>query len=272
LAKINASYKIYYNSIASRFNIPGGNSSELEAFSADAEVFEHLFGLYGSMYFLGGSLGITAAYMGNLSVFLSEYYSSSVTGMVETAIPVTLKNGIGLNAMWNTPAGITFRTENSVSFWQDKDYDIFGTGLKWNLNLEDKKTADDFALVDHIVLMNGLGMSYPFTNNLRGNIFLENIYKRWYAHGRMRGIIREYAVMENTARVELGLTYNFNPNALVFAKLDVSYMTTSRSLDINAASLNFFVDKYQGKKPDPVATTDTVLTVRIPIGVTLKIQ
>jgi len=35
---------------------------------------------------------------------------------------------------------------------------------------------------------------------------------------------------------------------------------------------NYFLPTLNNIKPDPVATEDTVLTVRIPIGFTLKIQ
>jgi len=269
LGKANVSYMINYNSIANSFDVPGGDDSELRALKADAEVFEHTFGLYGSLNFLDNGLGLTIGYLGDATMYLSEFYDSGASKMVETGVPLVYKHGIALNVRWKSPFGMTLRTENIATFWQDKDYEIFGK-TPWNFNTTAKTLSDSYALIDHIVLRNGLWADYFFIEDkLNGSVFLQNTFKQWHGSDKNK---RDYLLSENTARVEFGLNYRINPNARVFIKLDISYLVKSQSADINELIENYFKPSYQFQPVKPVATDDTVLTVRIPIGVTLKIQ
>ena len=272
--KINASYKIYYNSIANNFRVPGGNFSDLVATKADAEVFRHVFGLYGSFYF--GDLGLTAGYLGHATVYLPEYFStqSSIRNMVKTAMPVIYKNGIALNLKWKASDYMTLRMENSFTFWQDKNYDIFGiSGGDWNLNVATKEKADDYSLIDHIALRNGIGLGYFFTDRIEGKVFLQNILTCWNASGLTPADEKyTYTLAENMSRIELGLNYYFNANAVVYIKMDVSNTITDRSRDLNAATPSYFVEHVHNEKPEMVPTIDNKFVVRIPIGFTLNMR
>jgi hypothetical protein len=268
--KVNASYKIYYDSRAESFKVPGGDFSDLEPVFADAEVFQHVFGLYGSLYF--GSLGLTAGYLGHALVYLSEFHRNGE--MVETAVPLIYKNGVALNAQWKAPSGLALRTDHSVTFWRDKNYESFGKKagiINWGLEHKGGDEAN-YTFIDYFVMRNGLGAGYYFTNRMEGNVFLQNTLFQ-NSGSRMQGSdAYKYTLIEDTARIELGLSYHFNTNATVFIKLDVSDTFTSRSSSLTGTMTNFFVNSVHNEKPEPVAVTDSVLAVRIPVGITLKIK
>ena len=270
----NASYVINYRSNANAFHPPGGDSLELNPTSADAEMQNHSFGLYGSFSFEGG--GITAAYLGNMDVYLKEFFNTqaSPSRMVETAFPLVFRNGIALNAHWNVPLGFTLRTENSFTFWRDKDYSVFQTGRQWNQNLEAKEHAQDIALVNNLGLRTGFGVSYFVTESMEATLFLQNILVRASASGETPvGPNMEYLIFRNFARAEVGLTYHFNANARVFVKLDFSETRISRSSEINRATTpGWFVPSVNNRIPEPVETVDTAFVVRVPVGLVLRIR
>jgi hypothetical protein len=278
IGKINASYKISQNKIATNFNLIGGDSSELVADRADAEAYEHVYGLYGSFYF--NSLSFTLGYVGTLSVNLPEFYSraSGENKMVKTNIPIIPQNGIVFNAMWKGDQ-FTIRTDNGVTFWSDKNYEVFDVNqsVSWDYNLISEDRGKNFAFVEHFVMRNGLGLSFPFTNKLGGNIYLFNSLIQYSASGNTAGsdVARrtmEYIFWEDEVRLELGLTYTFNPNINVYIKLKVADTMVSRSLDLNQQTIGFFEDRVHFKTTEPVATMDSTFSVNIPIGISIQMR
>ena len=278
IGKVNASYKLYYFNRANNYGVPGGDSIDLVAYTADATEFRHVFGLYSSFNLLNGNLGISAGYLGNISVLLSEFSNSrSVTNMVETGVPVVLRSGPVLNASWRTPAGLTIRTDNAFTFWQDKDFEIFRINLSsqnLNYNTSPKTVADNYRLISNIALRNGIGFGYFFSDKIQGSLYIQNILLHHQVVGYTPLSDRHiYTLVDNMIRAELGLTYHFNDNAQVYIKFDVSDTITSRSMDLAAETHDLFLKTtVNHQTPVPVATTDHVFVIRIPIGITLRIR
>jgi len=273
--KVNASYKISQKQVSTKFNPKGGNSGELVADTADAEFYDHVFGLYGSIYL--NSLSFTAGYVGAMSVYLPEYYSRAVNRTVNTALPVILKNGVVFNALWKGNQ-FTFRTDNAVTFWSDKNYEVFETGqANINFNLVSEDVGKNYAFVEHIVMRNGFGLSFPFTANLGGSVYLRNSFIQYSASGNTAGsdVTRrkmEFVYWEDEVRLELGLNYSFNPNVSVYISLKVADAMTSRSMDLNQQSISFFEEKVYFKPTDPVTTLDNTFSVNIPIGISIRMS
>ena len=276
IGKINASYKIYYNSVATSFDVEGAWSSVLQPRFADAEQFRHVFGLYGSFNLLDGDLGITGAFLGNANVLVKEYYLRGVNTMVETGVPVVFRVGPAINARWATPFGLTLRTDNALTFWQDKNFDIFRMAAtdSQNFNNLPKEQADEYRLISNMALRNGIGLGYFITESIEARLYLQNILRRHEVIGYTpNDISHTYTLIDNTVRAELSLFYHFNANALVYIKLDVSDAITSRSKDLAMETRNLFLDQtVHGQLPVPVATVDHVFVIRVPIGLTLRIR
>jgi len=279
LGKINASYKIYQKQNAVSYNTKGGNSDEIVPFFADAQFFDHTFGLYGSFKF--NNFSFTAGYVGAATSYLPKFYTSAIGGAVEvdTALPFILRNGVVFNAMLKGD-GFTFRTDNGFTFWQDKNYDIFGTTQSnWDMNLVRKEIAEPYAFVNHVIMRNGFGLSFPLTGGLEGGVYLFNSFIMYSASGsttRGAGVSSsrsmEYVLWEDELRLELKLSYSFNPNASAFITLKLSDAMSSRSKDLNEQSIGFFVNKVHGNTPEPVATLDNTFAVNIPVGISLRLR
>jgi hypothetical protein len=271
--RANVSYKISQRTVADSYYMKGRDSSEVVAQRADAKVFNHEFGVYGSFY-LPGDLGLTVAYLGTADMYLKEYFNTALSKMVETGHPVVYKNGINLNARWTVNDRLSLRADNCLTFWQDKNYDLFSTNQSnWNKNLVYKEEADRFAPVDHFVLWNGLGAGYGFTDNFGGSVYVRNLLSRYSASGLTPGgNEHEYVFLRNQVLLSLGLSYSFNSRASVYVNLEFDDMITSRSRDLNFQSANYFVDKVHNHAPEAVPTLDNVFTVRVPVGITLILQ
>jgi hypothetical protein len=169
--------------------------------------------------------------------------------------------------------GLSIRTDNSLSFWRDKDYELFESGKpNWNKNTERKELAAAFALVNHFIMWNGMGAGFGITHNLMGSVYLRNLLSRYSASGNTPGGRHDYVYLRDGMYLKLGLTYRFNEKASVYVNLEFEDMITSRSLDLNSQSANFFQSRVHNAVPDPVATTDNTFVVRIPIGISLVLR
>jgi hypothetical protein len=272
LGKINASYKIYQKTTADKYDVKGGNSLEIEPFNADARYFDHQYGLYGSFNLKASNF--TAGYVGAATAYLPEFWITTEGGkMVETGVPVVLRHGAVLNALWEGNPW-TFRTDNGVTFWQDKNYNIFGM-TSWDYNQERKEVSDIYSFINHFVMRNGFGANYKVTNSLSAGVYLNNTFFLYSVSGNTPGAVskKEYALWEDQARLEFSLSYSFNPNASAYVSLKFNDSIVSRSKDLNEQTRNtMFVDKYHNEKPEPIATLDNTFSVNIPIGISLRIR
>jgi hypothetical protein len=274
LGKVNASYSLAGKIIADKYRPQ--SDGELVPRDPDSRMFDHLFGLYANLS-LSANIELTVGYNGLINSMLKEYYNAAARDMVEIGYPSVFINGVNLNARWKVDDRLIVRTDNCLTFWQDKNYDVFGSGQSnWNKNTDIKEVSDTFAAVNHFVLWNGVGVDYPITDKLLGTLYLRNLYARYSSSGWAPAQTTrqdvDYSLMRDQLHVKLRLTYRFTPQAEAYIDLIFENLTTGRSLDLNTQSLLFFQDMVHNKKPVPVATTDNDTVFRIPIGITLSLR
>ena len=278
IGKINLSYKLSQKQVAEKFVIRGGTTDDLVQNNAAARFFDHTYGLYGSFYF--NNLSFTAGYVGAATSYLSEYLRG--VEMVKTGMPFIMRNGIVFNAFWRGDS-FNFRTDNALTFWQDKDYDIFNTKQSnFNINLEPEEITRSYAAVNHFVMRNGFGLSFPITGDLNGGVYLSNSFIIYSASGntaRMPGGTQEermqsleYVLWKDDIGLSFDLGFHFNPNASASISLKLSDSIVSRSRDVNRQSVGFFVSRVHYEAPEPVATLDNIFTVRIPMTINLSMR
>jgi hypothetical protein len=275
--KVNGSYIIEERMIGEYYDFKA-NSKEIAAKDARAETYNHQFGLYGS-FNLPAGIELTVGYNGVLTSYLTEFYTpaaNSGTGaMVDTGYPQVFKNGVNLNARFKA-APLTFRTDNCLSLWEDKNYKQLNS--QWpDYGIQMAATAGNYPVINHFVMWNGVGIDYALAEKLNLSLYARNLYSQYNVSGTMPIVGKsEYDLTRDQLSVAVAATYKFSPNLEVFIKVSVENTTTKRSLDLNGQESGFFIDHVNNNAtahpgaPDPVATTDNELKVRIPIGITLK--
>jgi hypothetical protein len=257
-AKVNASYILQVNQDQTQYEYDN-LAKKLVAKGADAEIWNHLFGVYASVYpWRDDSLGITVGYAGVLIKYLDEFRVDD-----ETAMPQILKNGVNLTARYKTDR-LTIKTDHNVSFWIDKNYKIYylyktttanemiDYGLLAKTN--PKSTSSD---VSHFFLWNGLGASYKFTDVIEGSIYARNLLRQ--------DKTEEYNMITNYASLELKSTFHFSPNVEAYAGVTWHYTARTTSEGLTKDSKEFGANT-------PKETNDFVNMIQIPIGFTVKLQ
>jgi len=272
--RANLSYQISHKTIGNNFSLMGGDSLELQPSRPEAKSYEHLFGLFGSYQF--SSIGLTLGYIGSMTSYLDTYFAviAGEKTTLYTGVPVVLRNGAALHARWDVNDRLALRSENSFVFWTDKNYDDFKTSKQaWNMNLQRREVADRYSDISHLQLRNGIGMDYYITSQLRSSIFLNNSMERDFVKGRTpSNQIEEFSFVRNATHLKLGLTYIFNSNMSVFANLQFDNSLTSRSKDLNAQTVAFFVPTVGNVPVIPVSTIDNEFIFSVPIGITLRMR
>ncbi|MDR0567925.1 MAG: hypothetical protein LBG87_01790 [Spirochaetaceae bacterium] len=272
--KLNASYMIEGRKIYDAYGFKR-NSTEMAPKQADAEYYNHLLGLYGSLH-LTDSFDLTAGYVAGISSYLSEFYSQSQNDMVSTGQPLVFRNGINLNARMKAGA-FTLRTDNSINFWIDKDYRLFETGNTngWkDVGLDPSSLADAYSDISHFIMWNGFGLSYPLMERISLNSYLRNLFSIYNAEGTVPTGSGTYEFIRDEINFEIGLNLAYNANIEAFVNIGVIYNVTKRSQDLNAQSPGYFIPFIDNNSalgiPSPVETIDHSIALRIPIGIKVK--
>jgi hypothetical protein len=257
LGKVNVSYIFRYKKIGNNYNFD--QKQDMVAIAPDAEVFSHLFGVYGSLKPLE-VLELTLGYGGIVTKYLDEFYRT--TGTVKTLVPMILQNGLNLNARYKGVPKLTIRTDHNFSFWQDRDYRVFGVTGWSNIGLASQTTGATSAEIQHWLLWNGLGVSYDVTDQLTASIYLRNLYRNDSATGSGG---TEYNLTKDMVVVEPKVTWKPDGRTEFFAGITWEMTVTTASADLNRQGLNTFVSGV-----DPKKTIDTEHLIKIPMGITMK--
>ncbi|MDR1230493.1 MAG: hypothetical protein LBK61_03720 [Spirochaetaceae bacterium] len=257
LFKINGAYILQSSKKESLFRYEG-TIGKIVATEAKAEVWNHLFGLYGSLYPLGGDrLGVTLGYAGVFVKYLDEFDIDS-----KTTMPEVLKHGVNLTARYKTDK-LTVKTDHNYSFWTDKNYDIYnlykpeGNKMKDYGLLPDTNDASDISEVVHSFLWNGAGASYLFSETVEGSIYARNLLRI--------DETTEYKMTTMYLALELKSTFRLSPQVEAYAGLTWRYTGRTASENLTRDSKEF------GANP-AAETSDSVNMVQIPVGITVKLQ
>lgn len=256
-AKVNGSYIIQADKDMTQYEY-NATADKIIATAPDAEVWNHLFGVYASVYPGGNdSFGITVGYAGVFTKYLDEFGVNS-----ETAMPQILKNGVNLTARYKTDK-LTIKTDHNVSFWTDKNYKIYYLYKPDALKMKDygflaKSNPDsDVSDVSHFFLWNGIGASYKFTDVIECSIYARNLLRE--------DKTEEFRMVINYASLELKSTFHFTPNVEAYAGVTWHYTARTASEGIAKGSGEFGTNT-------PKETTDFVNMIQFPIGFTVKLQ
>jgi hypothetical protein len=259
-AKLNAAYIMQSVKDETKYEYKQ-QINTVVAVRPDAEVWNHLFGVYGSYYPMGNdTLGITLGYAGVFTKYLDEFYQLSTPG--KTAMPAVFKNGINLTARYKTDK-LTVKTDHNYSFWSDKNYKIFylykpdAQRMKDYGLLAKANDASDVSEVSHSFLWNGIGVTYKFTDVIEGSVYTRNLLRT--------DETPEYKMVIDYFSVEFKSTFRFSPNVEAYAALVYRY--TGRRVSESLARLTG-----EFGTSAPKETTDSVNMFQIPIGLTVKLQ
>lgn len=256
-AKINGAYIFQSNRDETRFEY-NAKADRIVALRPDAEVSDHLFGVYASYYPLGNdALGFTLAYAGVYTRYLEEFSVDS-----RTAIPSVFKNGLNLTARYRADR-LTIKTDHNFSFWSDKNYRIYNFYKPEIQRMKDygllaaSNDASDVSDVSHSFLWNGLGASYRLTRALEGSIYARNLIRA--------DETPEYKMIINYFSLELKTIFFLASSVEAYA--GITYRYTGRSV---SESLPKDVSEFGANAPR--ATSDSVNMIQIPIGLTVKLH
>ena len=225
--------------------------------SPNAEVSNHLFGMYASYYPFGdNTLGFTLGYAGAYTQYLEEFSVNS-----KTAMPTVLKNGFNFTARYTTGT-FTIKTDHNYSFWADKNYKIFYLYKPDAQRMKDygllalSNDSSDVSEVKHSFLWNGIGTSYLFTPVFEGSVYTRNLIRI--------DETPEYKMTIDYYSLEFKATFHLSPGVDTYAGL--TYQCTGRWV---SKSLPDILGEFVNGTPK--ATTDSVNMFRIPIGFIVKL-
>jgi hypothetical protein len=258
--KVNVSYINQYTNIgANNYRINRDNEA-VPAF-ADAEIGTHMFGAYASLTPLE-DFGISIGYDGIFTKYMDEFYSG--ISMVKTLLPQVFQNAVNLNLRYTGIPKVTLRTDHNISFWQDRDYRIFNVPGWGNSGLDSESLGSDYADVNHLFLWNGLGFAYKFTEEFKFNFYMRNLLRQDTAVQKNGA---EYIRVADKVVVEAKAIFNLNKSVELYAGITFEDMITFSSKDINAQIANKFTSG-----AEPMATTDMEIVIKIPVGMTIKLE
>jgi hypothetical protein len=172
--KVNASYIIEYSN-ATGENYAPNRDHVLVPTTGDAEITSHLFGLYASLTPLQ-HLGVSLGYNGIITRYVDQVYR--VQDMHDITLPVIFRQAVNLNLRYRGIPRWTFRTDNNVSFWTDRNYTIFGFSAPKDMGIVPESQSAGYADVDHFLIWNGLGVGYQLTETVKLELYARNLYRR----------------------------------------------------------------------------------------------
>jgi hypothetical protein len=204
--------------------------------------------------------------------------------MVASGYPLVFRNGVNLNALYALTDEIKLKTDNCLTIWRDKNYDLLesknDTGGKWkNFNTAGDTTraiADRYAEIDHFVLWNGLGLDYRLTPRLTLGVYARNLISVYSVKGvTSAGTAADYRLTRDEAEGKFSVNLRLSSRATVGMGLTINEMLKIRSLDLNAESRQVFIENIDADpskpKPTPVETFDSVLSFSIPISFSMQL-
>jgi len=255
-AKLNGAYIFQTSKDETKYEFRT-QINKIVPLSPNAEVSNHLFGVYASYYPFGdSSLGFTLGYAGVYIQYLDEFSVSS-----KTAMPSVLKNGINFAARYTT-GKLTVKTDYNYSFWADKNYKIFYLYKPDAQRMKDygllamSNDSSDVSEVKHSFLWNGIGVSYFFTPVFEGSVYTRNLVRI--------DETPEYRMTIDYYSLEFKATFRLNPNVEAYAGL--TYQYTGRWV---SESLPRVLGEFVNNNA-PKATADSVNMFRMPVGLTVK--
>jgi hypothetical protein len=275
--KVDASYIIEYSNSSTR---KGANNQygldrdkKIVPIGALAEIYTHLFGLFASLTPLP-DFGVTVGYNGIVTSYTSEFYSKAIDEWQDTAVPLVYQQGVNMNLRYKGLPRWTFRSDNCLSFWTDKNYSIFSLPNTADMGIVSRTAAEGYADVDHFVVWNGLGVVYQITKTWKGELYARNLFRNDIAReSTAMNADKELAFSRDELRVELKGIWQPADYFEFYAGVEVKNEMTVISEQVNRLTTTAASNNTGFKTGvEPRETMDTVFTFRVPMGMTVKMR
>ncbi|MDR3131450.1 MAG: hypothetical protein LBU18_07875 [Treponema sp.] len=260
IGKVNVSYINQYTNIGAN-NYRVNRNNEAVPAVADAKTGLHMFGAYASLKPLE-NFSFSIGYNGIYTKYLDEFYSGAV--MVKTLLPQIFQNAVNLNIRYTGIQKTMLRTDHNISFWHDSDYRIFNVPGWENNGLNSESLGSDYADVNHLLLWNGFGGAYEFSNKVKFDFYMRNLLRRDTAFQKSGS---EYVRITDKVVIDAKTFFNLHKSVELYAGITFENMITISSKDINAQIANKFTTG-----TEPKSTTDTETVIKIPVGIKIRLE
>ena len=266
-AKLNASYIIEFDNITGS-NYTSDREGVLQPISGEAEFTRHLFGVFASLYPFR-DFGVSLGYNGIFTKYPEEIFSGGT--MVPITMPAVLQQGINLNMRYSGINRLVLRTDHNVSFWGDKNFLIFGMPAYGSVNAgitAETAITRDYPIVGHLLVWNGLGVNYQFTDTFKLDLYVRNLFRRTLTESS--GTDVEFLFTRNMTVGELKAVWLPRENMEFFIGLTLEHMITTLSEDIAKETIR--IKDGFGDLANAGEIRDTSLVFKVPIGMTVKLR
>jgi len=269
LGKLSASYIVEYDSVTGD-NFTQNRDEELVPGNGEAEFMRHLFGVFASLY-PADKLGVSLSYNGVLTKYPDQIYG--LGQMVNTTLPMVYRQAANVALRYEGLDKWTFRTDHNVSFWGDKNYTIFNPTRKDDGLAAESATTIALPTVDHLLIWNGLGVNYDFTDKWKLELYVRNLYRRDTAMDTVKDL--EFNFIRNQIFGELKGIWHPNDNLELYFGVKIEHTLTIISKD----AARDMVGITEGGIRDGFTVLgnareikDTSLNVKIPVGITVRMK
>jgi|GEM_PF-1555998 len=279
IVRANISYSIRFDRRRGLFGEGAGQT--VVPLQPGAEEFNHLFGAYVTLFPFGNDVfGITLGYSAAITSFLDYVEPAGVRFYAIN--PLVWRHGINLNARYNglLNGALRLRTDNTVSFFSDKDYSVFdvtplgGWAVNWNATIS--PDARYFPYVQHFFLRNRLVVQYdlplnlPDDRNLMLQLEVRNMFRRDSADpGASLQAVDPFIYTQNELFLEGRAQYDFTAGISVFAGLRFQHRSVFRSASLTGQMPGLFWGDMVMPR-DAVDIRDSAIRFSVPVGMIMS--
>ena len=238
----------------------------------NSQTTRHLFGVYASLKPMA-NVEVTLGYDGIAAKYLDEFYSLTQNRMLETAMPLVYQQAVNVNLRYTGIDRWTFRTDHNVSFWTDKNYRIFGTAIG-DRGLVAASAVEGLADVNHLLVWNGLGVTWQFTDAWKIQLYVRNLYRTDTAQGMVEANAAEedFRFFRNETKGEIRGSWQPNPNLEFYTGLEMKNQITIISKNVHQRMVG---ERFPHGFVSPNAvkdTRDSTFTCKIPVGIIVRMR
>jgi len=263
--KINASWIVEYDNKTGD-NYTDNRDGVFVPISGEAELTRHLFGLFASLYPFA-KFGVSLSYNAIYTQYPEQVYDGQE--MVNITLPGLYQQALNLSLRYEGIKGLMLRTDHNISFWEDKNFKIYKFP-----SLEDAGIVAETAItlgypmVGHLLIWNGMGVGYELSDAWKLELYLRNLYRRDTATDTEKNI--EYRFTRNRIYGELKGFWRPIENLEVYFGVIVENTLTLLSEDVAKETVNIrdgFMVQENARE-----IKDTVLSLKVPVGITVRIR
>ena len=265
IAKASASWIVEYDNKTGE-NYTEDRNGVLVPRTGEAEFTRHLFGVFASLYPLD-KLGVSLSYNSIFTQYPAQVYGAQQ--MINITLPQLYQQAVNLALRYDGIQRLTLRTDHNISFWEDKNFRIYNfPGLEDAGITAETDITLAAPMVGHLLVWNGLGAGYEFSDVWKAELYVRNLHRRDTAADTEKGM--EYRFTRNQIKGELKMAWRPSENLEFYFGLEIENTVTLLSEDVAKDTVGIrdgFTVLENARE-----IRDTVLALKIPVGMTLRIR